>query len=86
MTIPPPFAIIAPKEAVMIVDMLADHRVVLSAVGFLLILAGAVVPFLMVSHVVQTSFALSFMSYGASVAGLMLLAVRMASAGVRRAR
>ena len=70
----------------MIQDVLAYHPTALKAVGWLLALAGAMVPFLMVCHLVQTNFALSFASYGASVAGVMLAVVGFASSGVRRAR
>ena len=40
--------------------------------GFVLVLLGAVLPFLMVMHIVQTTYLLVFLSYGASVAGLVL--------------
>jgi hypothetical protein len=40
--------------------------------GFLGVLLGAVLPFLMVIGVVKASFFLSFLSYGASVAGLFM--------------
>jgi hypothetical protein len=42
------------------------------ALGFILVLLGFLVPFLMVLHVIQTSFFLGFISYGASVTGLFL--------------
>jgi len=42
------------------------------AVSFVMVLFGALAPLLMVIKVVPTSFALCFLSYGASVAGLML--------------
>lgn len=40
--------------------------------GFILVLLGFVVPFLMVLRIVESSFFLNFFSYGASVAGLVL--------------
>lgn len=42
------------------------------AVGFVLVLFGFVAPFLMVLHVIEPSFALSFLSHAASVSGLFL--------------
>jgi hypothetical protein len=41
-------------------------------IGFVLVLFGFVAPFLMVMRVVPSSFALNFLSYGASVVGLFL--------------
>lgn len=41
-------------------------------IGFVLVLFGFVAPFLMVLRVIQPSFLLSFLSYGASMAGLFL--------------
>ena len=41
-------------------------------IGFVLVLFGAVAPFLMVIQVVESSFILSFLSYGASMVGLFL--------------
>lgn len=50
----------------------------------LMLLAGAVFPFLMVSGFIETTFWLSFLSYGGSVGGLLLgmygIAMRMISA------
>lgn len=48
------------------------HARKLFVFGFLMVLLGVVLPFLMVTHVVQASFLLSFLSYGASVCGLFL--------------
>ena len=48
-------------------------------IGFVLVLLGAVLPFLMVIRVVETSFLLSFLSYGASVGGLFLGLIGAAS-------
>jgi hypothetical protein len=42
------------------------------ALGFVLVLLGAVLPFLMVLRVIPPNFPLSFFSYGASVVGLFL--------------
>jgi len=42
------------------------------AIGFVLVLLGFLVPFLMVIGIIQPSFLLSFLSHGASVSGLLL--------------
>jgi hypothetical protein len=57
----------------------------LIVIGFLLVTFGCSVPFLMVMQVLETSFLLSFLSYAASVAGL-LLGVVGASTYVNRNR
>ncbi len=44
----------------------------LIALGFILALLGAVLPFLMVIQLLPASFFLSFLAYGSSVAGLWL--------------
>jgi hypothetical protein len=41
-------------------------------VGFLLALTGVILPFLMVAHIISSTFFLNFFSYGASLAGLFL--------------
>jgi hypothetical protein len=41
-------------------------------IGFVLVLFGAVAPFLMVIKLIPSSFILNFLSYGASVLGLFL--------------
>ncbi len=40
--------------------------------GFLLVLAGAVLPFLMVIRLLDASLWLSFVSYGSSVSGMFV--------------
>jgi len=40
--------------------------------GFVLVLFGFIIPFLMVVRVIKAGFFLSFLSYGASMAGLFL--------------
>lgn len=40
-------------------------------IGFFLVLFGFLAPFLMVIHVIQSTFWLSFLSYAASMIGLM---------------
>ncbi len=49
------------------------------AIGFLLVLLGFLLPLLMVVRVIETSFLLSFLSHGASVAGLFLGMIGAAS-------
>lgn len=41
-------------------------------IGFLLVVAGVVLPYLMVLNILEATLFLSFLSYGASVAGLFL--------------
>jgi len=41
-------------------------------IGLVLVLAGAVLPFLMVLQVLQSTFLLNFFAYGASIVGLFL--------------
>ena len=41
-------------------------------IGFLLSLTGVVLPFLIVVHVLPSTFFLNFFSYGASILGLFL--------------
>ena len=48
-----------------------DPRLIF-VIGFLLVLLGAVIPWLMVLQVVKSTFALNFLAAGASVAGLIL--------------
>lgn len=48
-----------------------DPRAILG-LGFFLVLVGFVAPLLMVLHIVQPTYWLSFLSYAASFGGLML--------------
>ena len=41
-------------------------------IGFFLVLAGAVLPFLMVIRVLESTFFLNFFSFGATMTGLLL--------------
>lgn len=52
----------------------ADPRLIL-AIGFVLVLLGVVLPFLMVLRVVQPTWLLSFLSYAMSLVGLFLGAI-----------
>ena len=49
--------------------MMNNPRFLLS-LGLILMLLGIVLPFLMVIHVLESTFFLNFFSWGASVAGL----------------
>ena len=52
--------------------MNSPNYIVLILIGFVLVVVGAVLPFLMVMRVVEPTFFLSFLSYGASMIGLFL--------------
>jgi hypothetical protein len=49
-----------------------EHPVRLLLIATLLLLFGCTMPFLMVIKVVESTFFMNFLSYGASVAGLFL--------------
>jgi|APHig6443717497_1056834.scaffolds.fasta_scaffold390136_2 hypothetical protein len=51
---------------------MSEHPVRLILIGFVLVLAGAVFPLLMVSKVLESTFFLNIASYTASTAGLFL--------------
>ncbi len=40
--------------------------------GFILVMVGLIIPVLMVMHIIEASFFLSFLSFGSSVSGLFL--------------
>jgi len=50
-------------------------------VGFVLLLTGLVLPFLMVLGLVESTFLLNFLAYGSSTAGLILGFVGIARYG-----
>jgi len=52
--------------------MIRLHPWKIIAIGFVLVLFGFLAPFLMVIRVIEASLFLSFLSHGASVAGLLL--------------
>jgi hypothetical protein len=52
--------------------MILGHPKFLILIGFFLVLAGAVLPFLMVTRVLASTFLLNFTSFGATMAGLLL--------------
>lgn len=41
-------------------------------IGFVLLVVGWVLPFLMVMRIIESTFVLAFLSHGASVSGLFL--------------
>jgi len=51
--------------------MMTNPRFLLS-LGLILMLLGIILPFMMVIHVLESTFFLNFFSWGASVAGLAL--------------
>jgi len=48
-------------------------------IGFVLVVVGVVLPFLMVMHILESTFFLNFFSYGASLVGLFLGIIGSAS-------
>jgi hypothetical protein len=57
----------------------------LITLGLILMLSGIVIPFLMILKIIPIGFALSFLSWGASVAGLALGTIGVARwTGTRR--
>ena len=51
--------------------MMDKPRLLLS-LGLMLMLVGIILPFLMVTHMIASTFFLNFFSWGASVAGLFM--------------
>lgn len=52
--------------------MRAGNAFWLMGLGGVLLLLGALLPFLMVIHLLQSSFALNFLAYSASIVGMAL--------------
>ena len=52
--------------------MMERNPRLLLVIGFLLVLLGAVIPWLMVLKVIRSTFFLNFLAAGVSVAGLVL--------------
>jgi len=48
-------------------------------IAFLLLMFGVIMPFLMVIHVVESTFFWNFLSYGASILGLLLGLISIAA-------
>ncbi len=53
----------------------------LLGLGVVLMLLGAVLPFLMVLHVLKSTFFLNFFAWGSSVAGMFLGTMGIAASG-----
>ena len=64
--------------------MIVPRPWLIIGIGFVLVLAGFVLPFLMVMRLIQPNFALSFFSYAASTAGLFLGIIGIAMQMPRR--
>ncbi|MBN1660357.1 MAG: hypothetical protein JXA93_18305 [Anaerolineae bacterium] len=58
--------------------MIQRHPWLLLVIGFFLVLFGAAVPFLTVMGILKSTFALNFLSYAASITGLLLGLIGMA--------
>ena len=54
---------------------------ILLGLGVILMLLGAALPFLMVLHVLKSTFFLNFFAWGASVAGMFLGTIGIAISG-----
>jgi hypothetical protein len=48
------------------------HPLGMIGIGFILVLVGVLLPFLMVLQILQSTFLLNFLAYGSSIAGLFL--------------
>ena len=48
------------------------HPGQISGIGFILVLAGVVFPWLMVLRIIEPTYTLSFLSFAASVSGVLL--------------
>lgn len=70
----------------MLRDRLFEHPKLIMAIAFLLMLFGAVMPFLMVIKLVESTFFLNFLSYGSSVFGLILGIVSVAASHIKQKR
>ena len=52
--------------------MNSPKYIVFILIGFVLVLLGAVLPFLMVMRIIESTFFLNFLAYGSSMVGLLL--------------
>lgn len=68
----------------MLRDQILEHPRILMLVAFLLMLFGVVMPFLMVIKLVESTFFLNFLSYGASTLGLLLGIVSVAASQLKQ--
>ena len=64
-------------------NLMNSPRLLLS-LGVILMLLGAVLPFLMGLHVLKSTFFLNFFAWGASVAGMFLGTIGIASGRGRK--
>ncbi|GAB4505627.1 MAG: hypothetical protein Fur0043_26240 [Anaerolineales bacterium] len=65
-------------------EQLFEHPRLLFVLAVLLMLFGVVMPFLMVIGVVESTFFLNFLSYGASTLGFLLGFVALAASRLRQ--
>lgn len=56
-----------------------NHPIRLLVIGFFLVVAGAVLPFLIVIGILPSTFFLNFFAYGASITGIFLGVIGAAS-------
>jgi len=63
--------------------MMNSPRLLLS-LGLILMLLGVILPFLMLMHILESTFFLNFFSWGASVGGLFLGIIGVATWGRKR--
>ena len=56
----------------------------LIGIGGVLVFAGAVLPFLMVMRILESTFVLNFFSYGTSVIGMVMGIIGSSMVGARR--
>ncbi len=52
--------------------MSSPHYILYFVIGFALVMLGAVLPFLIVLQVIESTFFLNFLAFGASVLGIFL--------------
>jgi len=64
--------------------MILEHYKLLIATAIFLMLFGCIMPFLMALHMVESTFFLNFLSFGASVLGLFLGLAGMAGGRIGR--
>lgn len=67
-------------------DQILEHPRLVMFIAVLLMLFGVAMPFLMVIKLVESTFFLNFLSYGASTLGLMLGVVSVAASQLRGKR
>jgi len=70
----------------MLRDWLFEHPRLLFSIAVLLMVFGAVMPFLMVIKLVESTFFWNFLSYGSSTLGFLLGIVALAASRIRQKR